>query len=181
MTGEVDSSMSPDQLRRPPGNDLKTNYGKHDIGQAWIVEILTERYGLTVEEWGIDRRDDDGDRLIYEHDAVDLAVYDGDELICLFEIKTKSSPEWMGQFNRRHYQNYMILSEEYGVPVVLCMCLVNYQEEEVEDYFMGPVDENMTLETKKHFPDGNRRVTIKWSHMRDWAWFEGRILQGVDE
>lgn len=181
MTADVKSSQSPAQLQRPPGNDLKTNYEKHDIGQAWVMWNLEERLGLRVEEWGIDMRDDDSGNLIYEHDAVDLAVYDGDELLCLFEVKTKSSPEWMGQFNRRHYQNYLILSEEHGVPVVLCMCLVNFKDEEVIDYFMGPVDETMTLETKTHFPDGNRRVTIKWSHMRDWDWFEGRILGGVDD
>lgn len=179
MTGS-ESNLTVGGLDRPPGNDLQTNYEKHDIGQEWVIRHLEIMYGLRVEEWGIDMRDAEGDELIFEYDAVDLAVYDGDELLCLFEVKTKSSPGWMGQFNWRHFQNYLILSSEREVPVVLCMCLIDRDYDEVVDYFMGPVDEDMVMETKETFPDGNRRATIRWSHMRTWEWFEQRVLGGVD-
>jgi hypothetical protein len=138
---------TPDDLQRPDGNSLVENYQKHDVGHAEIVERL-ESSGYDVVEWGIDRRDDDGEDGIIYDDKMDFKVFYGGELVALVDVKTKGSPSYMGQFNRRHYTHYYQHAQDFDVPVFIAMFQVNYKTNTVYDGFVfeigrGDIYENV--------------------------------------
>jgi hypothetical protein len=64
--------LDPDDLDRPDWNSLKSNYDKHDIGEAYFKGRV-EQMGLTVEHWGIDMRNED-DSLVFDN-KMDLRLW----------------------------------------------------------------------------------------------------------
>lgn len=165
---------TPDDLDRPEGNDLQTNYELHDVGDAEVAERLAQ-HGFRVEEWGIDRRRDDGEEGIIFDDAMDFKVYDGDgELVALLDVKTKSSPRWMGRFNARHYDHYNEHAETFDVPAFVVMFQVG-SDDEIHDEFavnVGDVEPYRSSEDDavRSFPDGNEAVLIP--HAARFTWTE---------
>lgn len=129
-------------LQRPDGNDLQSNYTKHDIGEAYFRGRMDER-GYFTEQWGIDMRDSDSDTLIYD-DKMDLRVWDTEARIsclCITDIKTKSSTDWLGIFNQRHLVKYTKWADLYDVPVFVYFTLVDQQSETVgSENFFVPID-----------------------------------------
>lgn len=165
---------TPDQLDRPEGNDLQTNYEKHDVGHAEIVRRLEDQ-GYEIDDWGIDMRHDDGEDGIVYDDAMDFKVYKDGELVGLLDVKTKSGPEYMGRFNERHYRHYCQHAEEFDVPTFVVMFQVDYKNDEVHDGFafeiLGDDDRVMSstdCSTVEPFPDRNEAVAIKHEHRRPW-------------
>lgn len=176
---------TPSDLDRPEGNDLQTNYEKHDVGHAELVQRLGD-LGCDVVEWGIDRRDDDGEDGIIYDDKMDFKVLYGGELVALVDVKTKSSPSYMGQFNKRHYVHYHSHAVEFDVPTFVVMFQVDYQDEEVHDEFVfevGRDDLGERVETSDGsdavgtFPDGNHAVLVPHEHRNRWEYFEARIQE----
>lgn len=178
----------PEDLTRPQGNDLKTNYEKHDVGEAEIVERL-EGLGYEVTDWGIDMRHDDGeDGLIYD-DKMDLKVSYGGVPVALVDVKTKSGPDYMGRFNERHYVHYHEHAEEHDVPVFVVMFQVDYREDEIHDGFVFHIDGSGDPYDRVHssadskavdaFPDGNTAVLVPHEYRRPWTYMEKRLAEQV--
>lgn len=204
-----DESTTPEDLDRPEGNGLKANYDLHDTGEAEFIERC-EGLDLVVEEWGLDRRDDDGEDGVIYDDAMDFKVYvrcnearaekyleggvlmdtpgsaDAEplRLAALVDVKTKSSPRYMGRFNLRHYENYTAHAAEYGVPTFVVMMQVSYGGDEIHDEFTfrmprveGAVDESARVLSSKRsdavdtFPDGNHAALVKHEYRRGWGDF----------
>lgn len=67
-----DQNLDPDDLDRPDWNSLKSNYDKHDVGEAYLIGRLNQM-GLQAEHWGIDMRHDD-DGLIFDN-KMDLRLW----------------------------------------------------------------------------------------------------------
>lgn len=65
-------SRSASDLNRPDWNSLEENYEAHDIGELHVKRHF-EHMGFRVENWGIDKRHDDG-ALVYD-DKMDLKIY----------------------------------------------------------------------------------------------------------
>lgn len=65
--------LDPDDLDRPDWNDLKSNYSKHDVGEAYLIGRM-HQIGLQVEHWGIDEREND-DHLIFDN-KMDLRLWE---------------------------------------------------------------------------------------------------------
>ena len=135
------AERSIDTLQRPDGNDLQSNYSMHDVGEAYFVGRMNER-GYHAEQWGIDMRDED-DKLIYD-DKMDLRVWDTEARIsclCVTDVKTKSTKDWLGIFNQRHLVKYTKWADLYDVPVFVYFTLVNTDDDTVgaENFFV-PVE-----------------------------------------
>lgn len=165
-----DTSQDPRDLRRPEGNDLETNYTKHDIGQAYVKSVL-EQHGLQADEWGIDMRDDDGDGLVFD-DKMDLMVYDMSQtrldgergvMQAIVEVKVKTSEYWMMKLNHRHWLHYIDIAAEQDVPVFVVFLLVDDENEAVEETAWVRVDESDALHHFR-FPDGNGGVKVQQTH-----------------
>lgn len=198
---------TPDDLDRPDGNSLKENYELHDIGHAEAVTRL-EAQGYTVEEWGIDRRHDDGEEGIIFDDAMDFKVYWDGELVALLDVKTKSSPQWMGRFNARHYDHYKEHAETFDVPSFVVMFQISPDAKsgdsgvsgEAEDAkFQVDGDDNIHDEfvvnvgscaphrsgddTKAvySFPDGNEAVLIPHTNRHSWSVLEWALDQQITD
>lgn len=158
--------------RRPSGNSLKENYLHHDIGHAYVVSVLAS-HGFTVEEWGIDMRHDDGeDGAIYD-DKMDLKIYEGERLAGLIDVKTKTKPKWMGAFNKRHYDKYDAHADEFDVPALIVMSLVN--SDAVIDTFVTNIGELDPLTSDEEdwlyaFPDGNAKCVIPHEYRNDMTY-----------
>lgn len=163
---------SPDDLRRPGGKDLVESYDLHDIGHAYFVALCEDR-GFGVEEWGIDMRYDSGeDGLIYD-DKMDFKITKSvgigaaaDVEVAIADVKTKSSPEWMGQFNARHYDDYCEKVEELKLPGFVIMFQVD--GDEIVDGFafqVGVTDDEVLRSDEDSavgtFPDGNHKAVVK--------------------
>lgn len=176
----------PGDLDRPEGNDLQTNYEKHDIGQAEIVARL-EDMDCTVHDWGIDMRDDDGEDGIIYDDKMDFQVLDeSGDLVALVDVKTKGSPRYMGRFNARHYVHYHGHSKDFDVPAFVVMFQVDYRSKTVYDGFVfeigkGELGERVLQsgdsDAVNRFPDGNEAVLVPHSERHDWSYLERRIAE----
>lgn len=174
----------PEDLERPEGNDLLTNYGKHDVGEAEFIRRV-QRMGLSVEEWGIDMRHDDGEDGIIYDDAMDFKVFDGDNLVAMVDVKTKSKASWMGRFNLRHYEDYYEHAQGTSVPVFVIMMHVDTSgDSKIYDEFVFEIGNNGKYtdvhtsegsDAVSNFPDGNGAVLVKHEHRRPWRYFEERV------
>lgn len=158
-------STDPSDLNRPEGNDLQSNYSLHDVGEERTVGLI-EATGLRTEAWGIDKRDDDGEGIIYD-DAMDIKVFDDETLVGLVDVKTKSGPKYMGMFNERHYVKYHGHSDEFDVPAYVAFWLVT--DGDVVDSFVLPIRGNelydgvmssTNSDAVRRFPDGNEAVMV---------------------
>lgn len=175
---------TPDDLDRPEGNGLKANYEKHDVGHAELVETLGEE-GFDIVEWGIDRRDDDGEDGIIYDDKMDFKVLRDDELVGLVDVKTKGSPRYMGRFNQRHYKHYYQHAEEFEVPTFVVMYQVDYKTNTVHDGFtfeLGIDELYERVETSDddavpQFPDGNNAVLVPHDYRDGFGLFISRLKQ----
>ena len=164
----IETNRSPDTLRRPEGNDLQTNYIPHDTASEYVVSTL-EGWGLSIEEWGIDMREED-ENLIFD-DKMDMQIYDHDgELVGIIDVKSKRSNGWMGIFNYRHYMHYHEISRKFDVPVLVWMCKVD--GDEVEYDYIIPID--IVRNTFKA-PDGNRVIEVADWAKRDKDWLENTL------
>lgn len=189
---ERDEDTKPEDLKRPEGNSLESNYLLHDIGERYVAELFDDE-DLHLEPWGIDMREDDGeDGLIYDdkmdfrvfapskdgedtEGVGDSEVFSGDQLVGLLDVKTKSSPQYMGQFNERHYVEYHGNADEYGVPTYVVMCQID--GDDVVDSFAFNVHGDLydgVMASSTHgcinrFPDGNGKVVVKheWRYTID--------------
>lgn len=170
---------TPADLDRPAGNDLQSNYEKHDIGHAECVERL-QGLGYEVTEWGIDMRDDGGDDGIIYDDKMDFKVWSGEHLVALVDVKTKGSPKYMGRFNERHYVHYDEHAEAFDVPVFIVMFQVDYKTDTVYDEFVfevgrGDVLTSSDSDAVRSFPDGNDAALVPHEHRKPWEYLETRI------
>jgi hypothetical protein len=176
MSLEIDKTRDADDLDRPEGNDLQSNYDLHDVGQQRVKERM-ESYGLDVVEWGIDMRDAGDDKLVFD-DAMDLRIYDEGELAALVEVKTKSNAQYMGQFNRRHYKHYYEHAQDHDVPAFVVMYQIT--DDMIQDVFVTPIGTgDLFDETIPHdfrFPDGNEGVCVRHDYRLSWGAFEGAVL-----
>lgn len=178
-----DSDTTASDLNRPDGNGLAANYESHDIGEAHFIQ-WAQSHGFTVAEWGIDMRDDDGEDGIVYDDKMDLKVYDGAEnLIGLIDVKTKTSPQWLGQFNERHYHNYEEHAEESGVPTFVVMYLVSGNE--IKDTFVVDVaaaDPYLSSEDGwvSQFPDGNNKCIIPHVDRHEIEYLSFRLHESTE-
>ena len=153
-----EKSIDPDDLNRPEGNDLVSNYDKHDTAEGRVRSAL-ESAGLTVENWGIDMRHDDGDGLIFD-DKMDLKVYastwNGEEyadaLVGIVEVKYKSNDYYMFKINRRHWRHYVQIAAEHDVPTYIVF-------DNGEMLHWCRVSETLVMDTFA-FPDGNKGVLL---------------------
>jgi hypothetical protein len=160
---------TPADLDRPDGNGLQENYELHDLGHQEFVRRMRER-GLTVFEWGIDMRHDDGEDGIVYDDKMDFKVYDGDDLVALVDVKTKGSPRYMGRFNERHYVHYYGHAKKFDVPTFVVMFQVDYDTGTIYDEFVFEIRRNeaemyesvLTSDSDAvpRFPDGNDAVMV---------------------
>jgi hypothetical protein len=171
-------------LDRPPGNDLQTNYEKHDVGEAWLRDRLEPRFD--VEERGIDKRDDDGGGGIIYDDKMDFAVADDGEEIAFVDVKTKSGPRYFGRFNARHYDHYCEHAVDRDEPCFVVMAQVDRSSGDVEDAFVFEIpatddmadqavlrsDESTTLDA---FPDGNEAVCVRHDFRRRMSYLDDRL------
>ena len=184
---ERDTSMTAADVYRPGGKSLQESYEHHDTGEDHLITWLQKR-GFTVAEWGIDERDDDGeDGLLYD-DKMDVKVYDpSDNLVGLVDVKTKTSAKWMGQFNARHYDNYLEHAQESAVrdsdtsqsrpsvaeravPTFIAMYQVNNGD--VVDGFVTNVLNVVGYRSDEddfigQFPDGNNKFVIPHGYRRE--------------
>jgi hypothetical protein len=164
-----DASTTPEDLNRPKGNDLLSNYQHHDIAEELFL-AKCRLNGLDVEQFGIDERHDDGDDGIIYDDKPDYKVYDGNELTGLVDVKSKTGPSFMGRFNERHYLKYLDWTEE--VPVYVAM--FQLYDDTIVDAFACPITPDSCLTTDDDgvttFPDGNRIALVKHSHRQPLSW-----------
>lgn len=174
---ERDETTTPDDLDRPDGNDLESNYELHDCGEAAFHQRVDESI-FEAEPWGIDRRDDGGEDGIIYDDKLDFKVFGPDgNLVGLVDVKTKSSPKYMGTYNERHYVKYHEKAKEHDVPTFVVMYQVDWDTEEIHDafvHFVGgkkhAVKQNGDLyddvytssssDAVSTFPDGNVAVLV---------------------
>lgn len=127
------------------------------------------------------------------------------ELRAIADVKTKSSPSWLGKFNLRHLAHYAEWADTYDVPVFIYMTMVDDEAERVgEEDFITPVpsdwdwphlidhydgDMNHSYGDMKDFartcpivkrtfraPDGNLVVNIEDEHRYNWDWFVEHVL-----
>lgn len=183
-----DKTTEPEDLDRPEGNSLLENYDLHDQGEREFVERI-ESLGYRVEPWGIDMRHDDEGGLVYD-DKLDFKVFaqegsaDGsgeDKLVALVDVKTKSSPQWMGQYNLRHFEKYKARAEEFDVPTFVVMFQVD-RKGNLEDEFVQRIwDKSEVLTSKDHstvrtFPDGNHKVVVPHHERETWTYLVGQII-----
>lgn len=181
---ERDESTVPDDLQRPEGNSLLENYDKHDVGEREFVRRCARR-DLTVREWGIDMRHDDGEDGIIYDDKMDFIVEDTDgNDVALVDVKTKSSPKWMGMFNLRHYKDYYEHAVEGGLPTFVIMFLVDGDDDAIYDEFVFEIGKHpkynalLTSETCPvvgAFPDGNHAAIVKHEWRQPWREFERQV------
>lgn len=155
-----DKTIDPDELNRPAGNSLQENYTLHDKGEQHIM-VLLEAQGFTVERWGLQARDDDGEGVLFD-DKMDLKVFDDNECVGIIEVKTKSKTRNLGMMNTRHFDDYTQIASEHAVPVAVV--------------FLSPdgrvgYHTQWTLLENDHeplrafqWPDGNRGVEIAETH-----------------
>jgi len=123
-------------------NSLRENYAIHDIGEAHFRARIRDA-GIVPEAWGIDKRDDDGEKVLYD-DKLDLRLRDEDgDLAGLAEIKTKTNEDWFGIINRRHYRKYVEKAYEIGVPTYIWM---GYVEEDPDDFDQPVVQRQACIE-----------------------------------
>lgn len=179
-----DETTTPEDLERPEGNGLEANYELHDVGHREVVERLNDR-GLDVHEWGIDMRHDDGEDGIIFDDKMDFKIVDPDhdEVIALVDVKTKSSPSYMGRFNERHYDHYRGYAEAYDVPVFVVMFQVDNATDAVVDEFVFDISDSYgerairSSESRAvpNFPDGNDAVLVPHNERRVWAHLVERV------
>jgi len=176
MNLEIDPERGEDDLFRADGNDIKSNYDLHDVGERRIKDRMSA-YGFDVVNWGIDMRDADDDELVFD-DAMDFRVYDDGVLVALVEVKTKSDARYMGQFNRRHYKNYYKQAQDHDVPTFVVMYQIT--DGSIVDGFVTPIGEgdlfHETAPYEFRFPDANRGVVVQHEHRKSWSEFEERVL-----
>lgn len=181
---------TPDDLDRPEGNSLEENYWIHDVGTEEFISRC-EGLNLEVEEWGIDRREDDGSEGVIYDDKLDFKVYKEKpigvgaterQLVALVDVKTKSSPKYMGRFNARHYDEYVERADEFDVPTYVVMFQIwgiPDTTEIVLDEFVFRVDhpesEVFRTPTVKPFPDGNNAVLVPHWHRQQWKDFAQQV------
>lgn len=173
-----------DDLDRPEGNDLASNYAKHDIAQAEVIRRL-EDMGFVVYEWGIDMRNDDGEDGVIYDDKMDLKVYDDGELVGLIDVKSKSGPRYMGRFNDRHYTHYYSHAADYEVPTFVVMFQVDSTTDAVHDEFVfdvgkghiyDRVESSRTSDAVSVFPDRNHAVLVPHEERETWNYLHRRLL-----
>ena len=155
-----DENIKADELNRPEGNDLVSNYDKHDVGEQYIA-ILCESRGLRVENWGIDMRHDDGDGVIFD-DKMDLKVYDGEDFVGIIEVKTKTNPRYIGSMNARHLDDYKDVAGEHEVPVFIVFLHVD-GERVLSSRWVHVTPDTIPLRAFT-WPDGNRGVEVAQTH-----------------
>lgn len=181
-------TRTPEDLDRPQGNSLLENYEKHDVGEKVFIDRC-QMMGLAVEEWGIDKRHDDGSAGIIYDDKMDFKVYGPTvpsrvspaELKAIVDVKTKSNPRYMGRFNQRHYVKYKDHAEHFDVPAFVIMFQVDYESKTVVDEFVFRIDGDAEPFERVHtsdgpavdrFPDGNDAVLVPHKHRERWSAFE---------
>ncbi len=149
--------MKVNNLDRKDGNSLRKNYTKHDIAESYCKHIFRGA-NFKVELWGIDKREENSGELTFD-DKADLKIYDNNDLVLIIEVKSKSSKDWFGIFNQRHFKDYLKIKKEYNTEVYVYMTLVDedkkaitkdayipiYSEEQVKNVFQAP-DGNMVVE-----------------------------------
>jgi len=169
---ERDESTTADDLNRPDGNSLQDGYELHDVGEAHFRE-LAATWGYDVVAEGIDMRDDDGSEGVIYDDKLDFRLEKDGEPCALVDVKTKSSPKWMGLFNTRHYEKYVDEAEERNLPTFVVMYLVtdgavydSFAFNVVED---GGVIHSRDCDSVSRFPDGNEATFIR-SECREGLW-----------
>lgn len=165
-----DTTRTSEDLDRPDGNSLLENYDVHDMGEKYIIQQL-EFDGFRVESWGMDKRHDN-DGLLFEDNKVDLKVYDGDVLVCLLEVKTKTSHRYMGSMNERHYIKYRKIANTHNVPTFVGFFEFPRNSDKPESQFFVPMDvggSQDVISGKFQFPDGNAGVRV--SNFYQWSFY----------
>lgn len=181
---------TPEDLDRPEGNDLQSNYQMHDTGEAELVRRCND-LGLVVDDWGIDMRHDDGEDGVIYDDKMDFKIFDeSGNLVALVDVKTKSSARWMGRFNERHYTHYYQHASDFEVPTFVVMFQVDSTTDEIHDEFVfqlnrgeeifDRVESSRVSDAVRTFPDGNNAVLVPHEHRRSWDHFAFQVAtEGV--
>jgi hypothetical protein len=171
------TDRSVDTLDRPDGNSLEENYSSHDIGERHAKALITY-HGLHVENWGIDKREED-DTLIFD-DKMDFRVWESDakeKLVCLMDVKSKNGKAWSGRYNERHHSKYYQWVEQYDVPVYVNFCILD--GDDVEESYLVPLHlygEEECYSCTLTFPDGNQGVYIPVNNRHSWGLFREECL-----
>jgi hypothetical protein len=100
---------------------LAESYEIHDVGERYLTAQL-EAHGFAVESFGDDARH--AEQVVYG-DGPDLKVCRDDETLAYIEIKVKTSPEWFGRCNRRHFTEYANFAGEHDTPVFIWFGLID--------------------------------------------------------
>lgn len=145
------TDQKPENLNRPEGNDLQSNYEKHDPAERRVKELL-KPWGLTAKNWGIDEREID-DHLVFD-DKMDLKIYREDTLVGIVEVKRKTSDRWMFKINKRHWDHYTDINDEYDIPVYIVFVGPSF------DMYWVDVDDATVLR-EFTFPDGNGGIELE--------------------
>ena len=136
MTDTERKPPSKESLMNVRGDTFLENYDKHDIAQAWLVSKL-EGAGFDVRQHGEDNRHADE---IQFGEGPDLAVFRDDTLCGFVEVKCKTSSEWFGKLNRRHFNHYLDHDEEHDVPTFIFFALLDEDREMIVRDGIIPVD-----------------------------------------
>lgn len=184
-------SKTADDLDRPDGNDLKSNYRNHDNAEEAFISMLGDSVGdsdtgeedpssssklpSSVELYpiGIDEREDDG-KLIYD-DNPDLLITSGDG--ALVDIKSKTDSKWMRLLNERHYRKYCEKAEEYDVPAYVFFYNTNTSETilcRVDDG--GRAYHTSTHDFMLSWPDRNNATYLTTGCDVSWGEFINQII-----
>jgi len=162
-----------ESLQRPDGNDLQSNYVKHDEAEAVFRSLLPE--WVTPLQLGIDRRKED-DTLIFD-DKLDFLL-DGIGKQVMVDIKSKSSEQYMRFCNERHYRKYVDAAEEHDCPAYIWF----YQTESGKSQLCRVDGDGRVLTTSTHdymlpFRDGNRAAYMTSGTDVEWDTFIQQLRQ----
>lgn len=120
--------LSEQQVMAVRDRSLEEAYEDHDIGMVHLRRRL-EAHGFDIEDHGDDARH--ADEVLYG-DGPDLKVFQDGTLVAYVELKVKTSQEWFGRCNRRHFNEYVNFTNEVDVPVFIWFALVDTETEQLE-------------------------------------------------
>lgn len=168
------------------GGSFKANYSKHDVLETYLRGRL-EWYGFTVEAYGIDKRHTED---AITDDKPDLRVKRNSETVGYIEVKSKSSEEWMGKLNLRHFKKYLygddteddpfVGAQSASVPVYLFFGVVDVDASTLSSELILPVltESQMGNPFTVH---GNKVVQLNLDDDLQWDAMVERLLSEVSQ
>lgn len=135
-----DTGLTEDAVMNVRDRSLEEAYADHDIGTTFLFRRLRS-HGFTPVAFGDDKRH--ADAVLYG-DGPDVRVCDGEiapeeateaeldaQTVAFIEIKTKTSQEWFGRCNRRHFTEYVNFARERETPVFIWFALIDADAEQL--------------------------------------------------